>query len=71
MTSGGSHDEDNNSDNGDNSFDVPAKKGSKARGYHSCAGEFKRLLVKWGNVPRVLQHVDCLQLVGLSKQVEC
>jgi hypothetical protein len=57
-SSGGSHDEDNDADNDDNAFDVPAKKVSKARGYHSCAGEFKRLLVKWGNVPRVLQQFE-------------
>ena len=57
--SDGSHDADNNADTCDNDFGSPGKK-RKVRGYHSCAGEFKRLLVKWGNVPRVLQQFEAL-----------
>ena len=55
-----SHAADNNADNCDNEFDVSAKKVRKAKGYHSCAGEFKRILVKWGNVPRVLQRFEAI-----------
>lgn len=35
--------------------DGNSKKRRRVRGYHSCSEEFKRVLVKWGNVPRVLQ----------------
>jgi hypothetical protein len=37
-----------------NDVHVSAKKIRKVRGYHSCADEFKRVLVKWGHVSRVL-----------------
>jgi hypothetical protein len=51
------HDADT-ADYGDNACNVPAAKIRKARGYHSCAEEFKRILVKWGNVSRVLQRFE-------------
>jgi hypothetical protein len=35
--------------------DGNSKKTRRVRGYHSCSEEFKRVLVKWGNVPRILQ----------------
>lgn len=57
--SDGSHDADNNADNYDDDLDEPAKK-RKVRGYNSCAGEFRRVLVKWGNVPRVLKKFEAL-----------
>ena len=31
------------------------KKKRKVRGYNSTDAEFKRVLVKWGNTPRVLE----------------
>ena len=54
------HDADN-ADHADNQDmgGVPAKK-RKVRGYHSCAEEFKRVLVKWGNISRVLQRFEAL-----------
>jgi len=52
------HDADNAADC-DVDAPVPAKK-RKVRGYHSCAEEFKRVLVKWGNVSRVLQRFEAI-----------
>jgi hypothetical protein len=37
-----------------NDINVSATKKRKVKGYHSCAEEFKRVMAKWGNVPRVL-----------------
>jgi hypothetical protein len=55
------HDADNadHADNNDMEGAAPAKK-RKVKGYHSCAEEFKRVLVKWGNVSRVLQRFEAL-----------
>jgi hypothetical protein len=47
-------------DNFSNNVNVSAKNIRKVRGYHSCAEEFKRVLVKWGNVSRVLQRFEAL-----------
>lgn len=41
-------------DGGD--FAVSSKKKRKNRAYSSCEREFKRILVKWGNHPMVLQQ---------------
>jgi hypothetical protein len=44
-------------DNYSNDVNASAKKKRKVKGYHSCAEEFKRVLVKWGNVSRVHNHL--------------
>lgn len=51
------HDADT-ADNGDNACNVPAAKRRKVRGYHSCAEEFKRILVKWGNSSMILKKFE-------------
>lgn len=53
----GGHDDGNNDDGGNCSqASNPRKeKKRKVRGYNSTDAEFKRVLVKWGNTPRVLE----------------